>query len=45
MRLEMSVRNIIPKGCKELSLLELVNIVQRDASVENDNTVYICEGR
>ena len=42
-RLEMSVRNIIPKGCKELSLLELVNIVQRDASVENDNTVYICE--
>ena len=41
-RLEMSVRNIIPKGCRELSLLELVNIVQRDASVETE-TLYICE--
>ena len=41
-RLEMSVRNIIPKGCKELSLLELVNIVQRDAPVETE-TLYICE--
>lgn len=42
-RLEMSVRNIIPKGCKELSLLELVNIVQRDAPVDNDDTLHVCK--
>ena len=41
-RLEMSVRNTIPKGCKELSLLELTNIVQRDASMETE-TLHICE--
>lgn len=41
-QLQMNVRNILPDGCKELSLLELVNIVQRDASVETE-TLYICE--
>ena len=42
-RLEMQVRNVVPGGYKELSLLELVNIVQRDASVENDNMLHVCE--
>ena len=41
-RLGMSSGNIIPDGCKELSLLELVDIVQKDDSVEN-NTLHICE--
>ena len=41
-RLEMSVRNIVPSGYKELSLYELASIVTRDDSVEN-NTLHICD--
>ena len=41
--LEMSVENIIPGRYKKLSLLELVNIVQRDAYMENDNTMHVCK--
>lgn len=41
--LEMSVRNVFPSGYKELSLLELVNIVQRDASVESGDILHVCE--
>ena len=41
-RLEMSLRGYVPGGRKELSLLELVDIVNRDDSMEN-NTLHICE--
>ena len=42
--LKMFVRETRPLHSfyKELSLTELVNIVQRDAPVENDDTLHVC---
>ena len=43
-RLEMYTMAVTPhSGYKKLSLLELVNIVERYAPVENDNTYHVCK--